>query len=423
MAVLIDVLIVGGGPAGLEAALRLWEKGIRDLLIVDRNPELGGILNQCIHDGFGLISFGKALTGPEYAAVFVNEVKKRKIPYLENTAVLHLSENKTAVVCSPAGVEEYQAKAVILAMGCRERSLGALAIPGTRPSGIYTAGLAQKYINLQNTMIGKEAVILGSGDIGLIMARRLTLEGVHVKAVFELMPYANGLPRNIAQCLDDYEIPLYLGETVTEIRGKSRLESVIVHKVDVHGRPIEGTGKEVSCDTLILSVGLLPENELAREAGIRIDPLTQGAVVDVHFQTSVPGIFAAGNVLHVHDLADDVSDEAKRMADAAAWYVQRGSLSECRIRVSAGAGIANVVPQKVSSEQDAELTFRVKKPIEDAVLYVTQNDAVLGRKKYQKLLPAVMERVILPKEKLLGNTGQIQVFLSETVAAGKDKEV
>lgn len=413
-AIQIEVLIIGGGPAGLSAALRLWERGVREILIVDRNQELGGILNQCIHDGFGLLNLGKALTGPEYAAVFVNEVKKKKITYLKNAAVLHLTEHKTAVVSSPQGVQEYQAKAVILAMGCRERPLGALAIPGTRPSGIYTAGMAQKYINLQNTMIGKEAVILGSGDIGLIMARRLTLEGIHVWAVFEVLHNASGLPRNITQCLDDYGIPLYLGHTVTKIKGKSRLESVIVHQVDAQGNPIKGTGQEVECDTLILSVGLLPENELAREAGVSIDPLTKGAFVDAYFQTNVPGIFAAGNVLHVHDLVDFVSQEAEKLADAAALYVKNGSLPACPVSVIAGEGIANVVPQKICTKRAAELAFRVRKPVQAAELcIVSQTGEVLAKKKYKRLLPAVMEHIVLPEEQLLGQICQVKLCLGQ----------
>lgn len=408
-----DVLIIGGGPAGLAAALRLWEHGVTDSLIIDRNPELGGILNQCIHDGFGLLTFGEVLTGPEYAAVYADKVKKCGIAYLLNATVLHISNNKMAVVSSPAGVQEYQAKVVILAMGCRERTRGALAIPGTRPAGIYTAGLAQRYINLQNTMVGKEVVILGSGDIGLIMARRMTLEGAHVKAVFELMPYANGLPRNIRQCLDDYGIPLYLGHTITQIRGNGRLESVVVQKVDAYRRPIQGTEQEFFCDTLILSVGLLPENELSKEAGVLMDTLTQGAVVDEYFQTSVPGIFAAGNVLHVHDLVDDVSKEAERLADAAARYVRQGGLPDCPVPVTAGEGIAHVVPQKISGNWNTEIAFRVRSPQKDVRLLLTQGEQVLAKKAYRQLLPAVMEHFFLKKEWICGKQEQIQLLIQK----------
>ncbi len=313
-------------------------------------------------------------------------------------------------------MEEYRAKAIIFAMGCRERTCGALAISGTRPSGIFTAGLAQRYINLYNTMIGKEAVILGSGDIGLIMARRLTLEGVSIKAVLERMPYANGLPRNIRQCLEDYHIPLYLQHTIVEIKGKERLEGVIVQKVDLHQNPVPGTEQEVACDTLILSVGLLPENELSREAGVVLDPLTQGPLADSYFQTSVAGIFAAGNVLHVHDLADSVSAEAEKLADTAALYIKNGALPACLTEVCAGAGIAQVVPQKVCAGKEAVLSFRVKNPVLNPELLVMQKSTILMQKQYRQLLPAVMEQIRIPKELFSEKKGCVEISLKSAVA-------
>ena len=411
MAVRKDVLIIGGGPSGMAAALRLREYGITDILIVDRNPELGVILNQCIHDGFGLLNFGEAFTGPEYASVYAKQIKEQKIAYKLNASVLHLDKDKKAIVISPEGVQEYQAKAVILAMGCRERTRGVLAIPGTRPAGIFTAGLAQRYINLHNTMVGKEAVILGSGDIGLIMARRMTLEGAHVKAVVERMPYANGLPRNIRQCLEDYDIPLFLSHTVTDIKGRERLEGITIQKTDQHQIPVPGTEWELSCDTLILSVGLIPENELSREAGVKIDPLTQGPLADAYFQTSVPGIFAAGNVLHVHDLADHVSGEAERLADAAALYLKNGGLAACRLEIFAGYGIAQVVPQKVCADQEAVLSFRVKYPAQNIKLLVMQEGTVLMQKQYRQLIPAVMEQISIQKDLLLKKEGRLELLL------------
>ena len=291
-----DAVIIGAGPAGLAAAVQLYKQGIRDLVILEREEEPGGILRQCIHDGFGLGRFGESLSGPEYARIFIDEVEKLGIPYETGAAVTRLTKDRLVQAVTRKGLRTYQAKAVILAMGCKERTRGALGIPGERPAGVFTAGTAQAYMNLYNRMPGREVVILGSGDIGMIMARRLTLEGAHVQAVLEIMPYPAGLPRNILQCLDDYNIPLYLRHTVTCIHGKSRLTGVTAAQVDGQRRPIPGTEKEYSCDTLILSVGLIPENKLLEDAGIVIDPKTHGAVVDENLQTSIPGVFSAGNV-------------------------------------------------------------------------------------------------------------------------------
>ena len=301
-----DVIIIGGGPAGLAAAVELYKKGIRDILILEREKHMGGILRQCIHDGFGLTRFQTTLSGPEYAQRFIDQVVEKEIPYMTNTTVLEVTKDKVVTAASREGLVQYQAQAVILTMGCRERTRGALGIPGERPTGVFTAGVAQAYMNLYNRMPAKEVVILGSGDIGMIMARRLTLEGAHVQAVFEIQPIPSGLPRNIEQCLNDYNIPLYLSHTVTEIHGDSRLTGVTVAQVDEHFKPVPGTEKEYQCDTLILSVGLIPENELSIDAGVTLDNRTRGAVVDEHFQTNIDGIFAAGNVLHVHDLVDFV---------------------------------------------------------------------------------------------------------------------
>jgi len=310
------IVIIGAGPAGLAAAIALYERGERDIVMLEREAAPGGILRQCIHDGFGLTRFGESLSGPEYAERFIEKAKQLNIEIITNATVIELNEDKTVTAATPNGLLVFKAQAVILSMGCRERTRGALAIPGRRPAGVYTAGVAQAYINLKNTMVGKEAVILGSGDIGMIMARRLTLEGAKVKGVYEIQSYPSGLPRNVEQCLNDYGIPLYLSHTVTKINGEKRLESIVVSEVDDKMRPIEGTEQEITCDTLILSVGLIPENELTRMAGAEIDPLTSGAVVDERLQTSVPGVFAAGNVLHVHDLVDFVSLEAEGLADA-----------------------------------------------------------------------------------------------------------
>lgn len=318
-----EVVIIGGGPAGLAAAIAAKEAGVSDVLILERDRELGGILNQCIHNGFGLHTFKEELTGPEYAERFIEKAKQLNIPYLLETIVVSVGKDKKITAMNrEKGLFEIQAKAVVLAMGCRERARGALNIPGFRPAGIYSAGTAQRYVNMEGRMPGKEVVILGSGDIGLIMARRMTLEGAKVKLVAEIMPKSGGLKRNIVQCLDDYGIPLKLETTVIDIKGKERVESVTIAKVDENRKPIPGTEEEVVCDTLLLSCGLIPENELSRAAGIEINPSTSGPVVSESMETSIGGIFACGNVVHVHDLVDHVSEEAAIAGEMAAKYVQ-----------------------------------------------------------------------------------------------------
>lgn len=395
-----SAIIVGGGPAGLGAAIRLRERGVEDVLILEREDRPGGILRQCIHDGFGLTRFGESLSGPEYAQRFIDEAEKWNIPCISGCTVLDVSNERVITAASRKGLLQFQADVVVLTMGCRERTRGALSIPGTRPSGVYTAGVAQSYLNLHNVMVGKEIVILGSGDIGLIMARRLTLEGAHIKAVYEVQPYPSGLPRNIEQCLNDYNIPLYLSHTVTDIHGRGRLEGVTVSQVDEKMRPIPGTEQRVDCDTLVLSVGLIPENELSRGAGVEIDGRTQGAWVDEHYQTNIPGVFAAGNVLHVHDLVDFVTLEAEALADSAAEYLAKGGLDDCPLEVRAGDRVGHVIPQRISGKRDFTLTLRVRAPMRDAVLAVTQNGRAVLTRKLRKALPAEMLQLPIKADKL-----------------------
>ena len=403
-----QAVVIGGGPAGLAAAIRLRQKGIEDIVILEREHRPGGILRQCIHDGFGLTRFGETLSGPEYAQRFVSEAEALGIPCLTDTTVIDLSGDRVITAHSPKGLIQIQADAVILAMGCRERTRGALAIPGSRPAGVINAGVAQSYINLQNLMVGKEVVILGSGDIGLIMARRLTLEGAHVKAVYEIQPYPSGLPRNIEQCLNDYNIPLYLSHTVTDIRGRERLEGVVVSEMDENRRPIPGSEEFVPCDTLVLSVGLIPENELSLGAGVALDSHTSGAYVDEHFQTSIPGVFAAGNVLHVHDLVDFVSLEAEALADSAAEYLKNGALDACPLTIHAGQNVGHVIPQTCSGHRDFTLSLRVRQPMTDKAVIVRQNGQEVLRKKLRRLLPAEMIQLKV-KESKLSDSGDLEV--------------
>lgn len=388
-----DVVIIGGGPAGLAAAVTLYEKGITNVIIIERERNLGGILRQCIHDGFGLTRFKETLSGPEYAQRFIDEVEILKIPYITDATVISISKDKKVIAASKQGLLEFKAKAIILAMGCRERTRGAISIPGTRPAGIYNAGVAQSYINLFNKMVGKEVIILGSGDIGMIMARRLTLEGANVKAVFEIQPYPSGLPRNIEQCLNDYNIPLYLSHTIINIKGRSRIEGITVAQVDEKMNPIPGTEKDFTCDTLILSVGLIPENELSLEAGVELDPRTKGALVDENYQTNVEGIFAAGNVLQVHDLVDFVSLESEGMANAVVEYLNENKCSECKIKVKTDHNISYTVPQFISGTKDFKLSFRVRKPMKDCEIQIMQNNVIIKTVKKKKALPAEMIRI------------------------------
>ncbi len=386
----IDTVIIGGGPAGLSSAVALYKSGVKDIIILEREAQLGGILRQCIHDGFGLDRFGENLSGPEYASHFIREVEENHIPYMTNATVMRITPSREVEVSTREGVIVYEAKAIILAMGCKERSAGSIALLGERPSGVFTAGTAQAYMNLYNRMPGKNVIILGSGDIGLIMARRLTLEGAKVSAVFELMPTPNGLPRNIVQCLYDYDIPLYLNHTVTKIFGKTRIEGVEVSEVDEKRQVIKGSAKYYPCDTLILSVGLIPENILLEEAGIEIDPATSGAVVDEHYETSASGIFSCGNVLHVHDLADAVTKESELLAASVKAYVEGTLEKERCISVKKGNGIGHVVPQQIRGKGKFLMTMRVRSQFTNATIALTQNGKVIAEKKIRKAIPATM---------------------------------
>lgn len=409
-----DIVIIGGGPAGMAAAIAAFDAGVHDVVILDRDARLGGILQQCIHNGFGLHKLGRELTGPEYAAVFAQKVHERNIPVYYDTMVTDLTPDKVVTAQNRSGILKIQAKAVILAMGCRERSRGALNICGSRPSGIYSAGTAQKLMNIHGYQVGKKVVILGSGDIGLIMARRMSLEGAKVEAVCELMPYSGGLTRNIVQCLEDFGIPLYLSTTVCQIHGDKRLEGVTIAQVDERRQIIEKTKRYIPCDTLLLSVGLIPENELTRSAGIPMDPVTNGALVDDRCQTQVSGIFACGNVLQVHDLVDYVSDEAERAGLGAAAYVQ-DTLSEGEnIETRPGFGVRYVLPQRiVKAEQDISLFLRVTKPFSAVRFIVSSGDTVLTTAKRLKAAPGEMEKLTIKASDLSKITQPITVSLEE----------
>lgn len=413
-----DLVVVGGGPGGLAAAIEGKKNGIESILVIERAKELGGILQQCIHNGFGLHEFKEELTGPEYAGRFIDQLFALNIEYKLDTMVLDVTEEKKIhAINSVDGYMLIEAKAVVFAMGCRERTRGAISIPGDRPAGVFTAGAAQRYINMEGYMVGKRVVILGSGDIGLIMARRLTLEGAEVLAVVELMPFSGGLTRNIVQCLEDYNIPLYLSHTVIDIQGIDRIKKVILAKVDENRRPIPGTEIEYECDTLLLSVGLIPENDISRKTGLEMDRRTSGPIVNEVMETSVPGIFACGNVVHVHDLVDFVSGEARKAGKAAAKYIKNEVSDGKYTMLRSGNGVTYTVPQKVrmvNVERSLEVFMRVNRVFREATLQVrTEEDVLLSLKK-NHMAPGEMERIMIPKAKLeMANGKEITIEIVE----------
>ena len=402
-----DIVIIGGGPAGLAAAVSAKKSGVDSILILERDRELGGILNQCIHNGFGLHTFKEELTGPEYAQRFIDQAKELEIEYRLNTMVMDISHEKVVTAMNrEEGLFQIRAKAVILAMGCRERSRGALNIPGYRPAGIYSAGTAQRLVNMEGLMPGREVVILGSGDIGLIMARRMTFEGAEVKVVAELMPYSGGLKRNIVQCLDDFGIPLKLSHTVVDIKGKERLEGVTIAEVDGNGKPIPGTEEEYSCDTLLLSVGLIPENELSRGMGVEMSRVTSGPVVNESLETNIEGVFACGNVLHVHDLVDFVSEEAAAAGKNAAAYVKDGRTEEGgrEICLNPVDGVRYTVPVTINTarmDENLSVRFRVGSVFKNCYVSAYFDDERVIHRKRQIVAPGEMEEIKLTKDQLL----------------------
>ncbi len=407
-----DIVIVGGGPAGMAAAVAAYDAGCTDVVILDREPQLGGILMQCIHNGFGLHKLGRELTGPEYAAVYAQKVSERGIRVYAEATVTAVSQERIVTAQCREGILKIQAKAVILAMGCRERSRGALNICGSRPAGVYSAGTAQKLVNCMGYQVGKRVVILGSGDIGLIMARRMSYEGAKVEAVCEVMPYSGGLTRNIVQCLEDFGIPLYLSTTVIQIHGDKRLEGVTIAQVDERRNPIEETKRYIPCDTLLLSVGLIPENELTRTAGIPIDPITNGALVDEYCQTMVSGIFACGNVLQVHDLVDYVSEEAERAGIGAVNFVNGADMTGDRIQTKPGNGVRYVLPQTIGArDKDVSVFLRVTQPLGRVKFTVSDGDNVLAVAKRLKAAPGEMEKITIKAAMLKNVTGPITVSL------------
>ncbi len=400
-----DVAVVGAGPAGLAAACEAYRNGARKILVIERDREAGGILNQCIHNGFGLHYFKEELTGPEYAGRFIDLLKTTSAELMLDTMVLQVGNDRTITMINPRdGYFTIKAGAVILAMGCRERTRGAIGIPGTRPAGIFTAGAAQRYVNMEGYMVGKKVLILGSGDIGLIMARRMTLEGAKVVACVELMPYSNGLNRNIVQCLNDYKIPLYLSHTITEIRGTRRVEGAVVAEVDSSQKPIPGTEKLFDCDTILLSVGLIPENELSRKAGIMLDPQTKGPVVYENMETSIPGVFACGNALHVHDLVDFVTAESQRAGAAAAEFaMKKPAESKMEVKLENGENVSGTVPQHIRTdriEKTAEVFFRVRRNFQKSAVEVSAAGTTLASFPREHMAPGEMEHLVLTKQML-----------------------
>lgn len=417
-----ELIVIGGGPAGLAAACAAWDKGLRRILILERDQELGGILNQCIHNGFGLHHFKEELTGPEYAGRFIHQLEQTGVELQLDTMALQLlpgSPHQVHCVSAQYGYQILEAQAVVLAMGCRERTRGAISIPGERPAGIFTAGAAQRYLNMEGYMVGRRVVILGSGDIGLIMARRMTLEGAKVLACVELMPYSGGLTRNIVQCLEDYGIPLYLSHTVTDIRGHNRVEQVTVSQVDENRRPIPGTEMVFDCDTLLLSVGLIPENELTRQARIPIDRRTNGAMVYENMETEIPGIFACGNVLHVHDLVDYVTAESQRAGESAAAYVQGVEKATSSLPLTNGDGVGYTVPQHIRLDTEkAPVMFRVSRVFRKSRIAVRDEAGnQIAQFPREHMAPGEMEQISLPRVLLERAVGGLTVSAEEVEEA------
>lgn len=416
-----DVIVVGGGPAGLAAALSAKENGAEQVLILERDEELGGILNQCIHNGFGLHHFKEELTGPEYAGRFIQQLEGTGIQVMLGAMVLEVNAEAHTVqaISKTLGYRLLRGKSILLAMGCRERTRGAIGIPGTRPAGVFTAGAAQRYVNMEGYMVGKRVLILGSGDIGLIMARRMTLEGAKVLACVEVMPYSGGLMRNIVQCLQDYDIPLYLSHTIIDIQGKDRVERAVVAKVDENRRPIPGTEMVFDCDTILLSVGLIPENELTSGAHITLDPRTKGPVVFENMETSAPGVFACGNVVHVHDLVDFVTAESQRAGAAAARYASGQTNDGLAVEIQNGEGVGYTVPQKVrpaAVDKKLEIFFRVRRVYGNSAVVVTSEGQPLARFKREHLAPGEMEHITLPAALLAKAKGALEVAVEEEQA-------
>jgi len=410
----IDVVIIGGGPAGLAAACTAKQHGAKDVVIFDRNDWMGGILNQCIHDGFGVEETGLSMTGTEYAEMYMQQARDHGVELLKGAMVLSLSNDRELVVVHKKGVQQIKAKAVVLAMGCRERTRWNILIPGTRPSGVYTAGVAQSLINLYNIMPGKNVVILGSGDVGLIMARRLKFEGANIHGVVEILPYASGLPRNVVQCLDDYDIPLYLNHTVTCIEGKEQLEQVTISQVDEQWNIIKGTERTIPCDTLLLSLGLIPENELSKQAGVALDPVTGGPVVSEKLETSVPGIFACGNCLQVYDTVDMLAIDAKHAGEQAALFSQsiKKQKKTTEIMLQAGEGIRYVIPQKIMQTGTIRCTLRVKKPQKNVTIQANSDNKILVKKKQRFVNPANMVSFSLRvTQEILDGKQSVEVYI------------
>jgi len=406
----VDVAVIGGGPAGLAAAISAKEHGAKRVVIIDRNSWLGGILPQCIHDGFGVEETGVSLTGPEYAEKYIEMAEKQDISVMQETMVLEFNKRKVIIAVNKKGLHTISAKAIVLAMGCREKTRWNVMIPGSRPSGIYTAGVAQAFINLYNIMPGKNVIILGSGDVGLIMARRLKFEGANVLGVVEILPYASGLPRNVVQCLNDYDIPLFLNHTITCIEGKERLEQATIAQVDEHMHPISGTEKQIQCDTLLLSLGLIPENELSKNVGIKIDSVTGGPLVNQQLETTLDGVFVCGNCLQVYDTVDMLSIDAKRAGEYAAKITSKKNDQKSNIQVTPGRGVLYVVPQQVDKSGMIPLSFRVERPKENTVLRVLAGEKELFKKKMRWVNPANMIRIELD-------------ISAETIASAQSLEV